>query len=163
MFYISVLLPAINHKQCSQRKWNCWQNNLNKPRYWSVSAAAPWLLALLWVACTYTWKWMWVCVCPTDGNLIYSQMGGEGWVAVRQWDVKLQLSSPLQGLQYHCAQQAYPPCTYTLYTTPGAPPLPSPRLLNLLVWLSLPQITCWDSGQGCAWFIKEGGRRGCCG
>ena len=97
------------------------------------------------------------------GTLSTLKWGGEGWVAVRQWDVKLQLSSALQGPTIPLCPAGLPPVHIHIIHNPRRPPLPNPRLLNLLVWLSLPQITCWDSGQGCAWFIKEGGRRGCCG
>lgn len=160
LFYISALLLAINHKECSQRKWNCWQNHHNNPRYWSVSAAAPWLLAktLLCAAHTHTVRAC-VCVCVLrylpigtlstlmGGSWLWgSEMWSSSWsLLCRGQQHRRVLGTCTNGLgspYCYCAQQAYPPYTYP---NPSLPPL---HLLNLPVRFSLRQITCWVSGQG---------------
>lgn len=100
-----------------------------------------------------------VFVCCSPIGTLSPLMGGGAWL----WGSEMWSSSwalLCRGLQYHCvlgtcanglgspyyycAQQAYPPCTYK---TPGPHHHhPPPHLLNLSVWFSLRQITCWSGG-----------------
>lgn len=99
-----------------------------------------------------------VCACYLPIGTSSSLMGGFWLWGSEMWSSSWALLC--RGLQSHhvprtcanglgspycyCAQQVYP------YMHIDAPSL---HLLNLSLWFTLPQITRWDSCQGCMWLI----------
>lgn len=145
----------------------------NSPKCWSVSAAAPWLLAktLFCVARTYSWTWMSACLCVllADRNLIYSN-GGGSWL----WGCEIRSSSwafLCGSLQYHhvlgtcanglgcpycyCAQQAHH--SMNIHNPKLSPSVPPTSLLSLSTIQSASDsiLSFWS---GCAWLIAMGPR-----
>lgn len=135
----------------------------NNPKCWSVSAAAPWLLAktLFCVARTYSWTWMSACLCVllADRNLIYSNGAVLGCEAVRSeapaelssagaYNITMSWGPVLMAWGALTAIVPSRPTTPWTYTTPSCLHLYPLHLFYLSVQSSLPQIAYWASGLG---------------